>query len=82
MGIVTYTVSWHSADREQGGPTILKLQWLLESGFFGARYHQDMILSVNTSEFSAESQSLTPTSDSIIAIPGHPAGVSHRRRSG
>ena len=40
----------HLADGKQGGPTVLKLQWLLQNGFFGAQYHPDMILSVNTSE--------------------------------
>lgn len=79
--IVTH-ISRHLVDREQGGPTILKLQWLLENGFFGVRYHPEMILSANTSEFSAESQSLIPTSHSIITISGHTACVSRRRGPG
>ncbi|KZT74987.1 alpha/beta-hydrolase [Daedalea quercina L-15889] len=37
----------HFMGHSLGGPTIVKLQWLLKTGFFGARYHPDMILSVN-----------------------------------
>ena len=32
----------------KGGPTIIKLQWLLSIGFFGGDYDPDMILSVTT----------------------------------
>ncbi|EPT01550.1 hypothetical protein FOMPIDRAFT_24917, partial [Fomitopsis schrenkii] len=38
----------HFLGHSLGGPTILKLQWLLENGFFGVRYHPEMILSANT----------------------------------
>src|ERR1700691_3982872 len=32
----------------QGGPTIIKLQWLISIAFFGGDDHPDMILSVNS----------------------------------
>ncbi|TBU63809.1 alpha/beta-hydrolase [Dichomitus squalens] len=31
-----------------GGPTLIKLQWLIATGFFGKQYHPDMILSIST----------------------------------
>ncbi len=38
----------------QGGPTIIKLQYLLKQGYFGGRDHPDMILSITTSKFPNE----------------------------
>ncbi|KAI0698385.1 alpha/beta-hydrolase [Cerioporus squamosus] len=38
----------HFLGHSLGGQTIIKLQWLLFIGFFGQKYHPDMILSVNT----------------------------------
>ncbi|RPD55873.1 alpha/beta-hydrolase [Lentinus tigrinus ALCF2SS1-6] len=38
----------HFLGHSLGGQTIIKLQWLLSTGFFGQNYHPDMILSVNT----------------------------------
>ncbi|KAL1951390.1 hypothetical protein VTO73DRAFT_539 [Trametes versicolor] len=38
----------HFLGHSIGGPTIVKLQWLLTTGFFGTGYSADMILSVNT----------------------------------
>lgn len=38
----------------QGGPTIVKLQFLLKQGHFGPHGHPDMILSVNTGRFPSE----------------------------
>ncbi|TFK94409.1 alpha/beta-hydrolase [Polyporus arcularius HHB13444] len=38
----------HFLGHSLGGQTIIKLQWMLSTGFFGRRYHPDMILSVNT----------------------------------
>ncbi|KAI0669760.1 alpha/beta-hydrolase [Trametes maxima] len=38
----------HFLGHSMGGPTIIKLQWLLSTGFFGRKHSADMILSVNT----------------------------------
>ncbi|KAH8099298.1 alpha/beta-hydrolase [Cristinia sonorae] len=38
----------HFLGHSFGGPTITKMQWLLETGFFGEAYGPDMLLSVNT----------------------------------
>ncbi|KAI1788803.1 alpha/beta-hydrolase [Ganoderma leucocontextum] len=38
----------HFLGHSMGGPTIIKLQWLIATGFFGKKYLPDMILSVNT----------------------------------
>ncbi|KAI0639551.1 alpha/beta-hydrolase [Trametes polyzona] len=38
----------HFLGHSMGGPTIVKLQWLLTTGFFGKEYSPDMILSLNT----------------------------------
>ncbi|OJT11957.1 Lipase [Trametes pubescens] len=38
----------HFLGHSIGGPTIVKLQWLLTTGFFGTGYSADMILSLNT----------------------------------
>ncbi|TCD68104.1 hypothetical protein EIP91_011557 [Steccherinum ochraceum] len=38
----------HFLGHSFGGPTVIKLQWLLKNGFFGEAYGPDMILSVNT----------------------------------
>ncbi|KAJ8487302.1 hypothetical protein ONZ51_g4268 [Trametes cubensis] len=38
----------HFFGHSMGGPTIIKLQWLLATGFFGKECSSDMILSVNT----------------------------------
>ncbi|KAI9065880.1 alpha/beta-hydrolase [Trametes sanguinea] len=38
----------HFLGHSMGGPTIIKLQWLLRTGFFGKSYSADMIMSVNT----------------------------------
>jgi len=38
----------HFLGHSLGGPTIIKLQWLLSTGFFGDKDHPDMILSVNS----------------------------------
>ncbi|KAI0375137.1 alpha/beta-hydrolase [Pilatotrama ljubarskyi] len=38
----------HFLGHSMGGPTVVKLQWLLSIGFFGKQYTADMILSVNT----------------------------------
>lgn len=45
---VRLVLAFDSATNMQGGQTIIKLQWLLATGFFGRRYHPDMILSINT----------------------------------
>ncbi|KAI0651991.1 alpha/beta-hydrolase [Trametes meyenii] len=37
----------HFLGHSMGGPTIVKLQWLLSTGFFGEKYSADMVLSVN-----------------------------------
>ncbi|KAI0346870.1 alpha/beta-hydrolase [Trametopsis cervina] len=38
----------HFLGHSLGGPTIVKLQWLISIGFFGETVHPDMLLSVNT----------------------------------
>ncbi|CAL1694038.1 unnamed protein product [Somion occarium] len=38
----------HFLGHSIGGPTIMKLQWLISTGFFGGLYHPDMLLSVTT----------------------------------
>ncbi|KAI0824993.1 alpha/beta-hydrolase [Trametes gibbosa] len=38
----------HFLGHSIGGPTVVKLQWLLATRFFGKRYSADMILSLNT----------------------------------
>ncbi|PIL31817.1 hypothetical protein GSI_06521 [Ganoderma sinense ZZ0214-1] len=38
----------HFLGHSMGGPTVIKLQWLITNGFFGKQYHPDMILSINT----------------------------------
>ncbi|CDO75496.1 hypothetical protein BN946_scf184935.g32 [Trametes cinnabarina] len=38
----------HFLGHSMGGPTIVKLQWLLKTRFFGKQYSADMVLSVNT----------------------------------
>ncbi|SJL06273.1 uncharacterized protein ARMOST_09609 [Armillaria ostoyae] len=38
----------HFFGHSMGGPTIIKLQYLLKQGYFGGRDHPDMILSVTT----------------------------------
>lgn len=40
----------------QGGATIVKLQSLLSSGFFGNAYTLDMLLSVTTGKYPAHSR--------------------------
>ena len=35
----------------QGGPTIIKLQWLISTGFFGKDDHPDMFLSITGRTF-------------------------------
>lgn len=55
----------------QGGPTIIKLQWLLKTGFFGAAYSPDMILSLNTGQ--------SYRSDSTLALlTSHPVSAPFR----
>ncbi|EGO05304.1 hypothetical protein SERLA73DRAFT_118865 [Serpula lacrymans var. lacrymans S7.3] len=36
----------HFLGHSMGGPTIVKLQWLMHTGFFGTHVHPDMVLSV------------------------------------
>ncbi|KAK0246330.1 alpha/beta-hydrolase [Armillaria nabsnona] len=38
----------HFFGHSMGGPTIIKLQYLLKQGYFGGRDHPDMILSITT----------------------------------
>ncbi|KAI0692668.1 hypothetical protein BC835DRAFT_44185 [Cytidiella melzeri] len=38
----------HFLGHSMGGPTIIKMQWLLATGFFGEASHPDMLLSVTT----------------------------------
>ncbi|EMD41878.1 hypothetical protein CERSUDRAFT_110436 [Gelatoporia subvermispora B] len=37
----------HFLGHSLGGPTIMKLQWLIKTGHFGSQYHPDMVLSVS-----------------------------------